>query len=122
MTSITVRPATAADIAAYARNLPRPATMRALVAQDADGDLLALGGIGLAQGRWFAFLDLKPAMRPHKMTIARSALRFLEACRADGIRYIYAKADRSEPGAVRWLTRMGFTPCPDTILYRWSRD
>jgi hypothetical protein len=61
------------------------------------------------------------------MLIARSAKRLLAAAKKDGIRYVYAKADETEPGAIRWLTSLGFeySPRPNDFPehdYRWSAE
>ena len=119
MTPIIVREATRADIASFSAISDIP-TVRAIVGE-IDGKIVALAGIALGKGRWFAFCDLCEDVRPYKMTIARTAIRFLDECRRDGIRFIYAQASLVEPGAISWLTRLGFTLDPRSQqLYRWS--
>lgn len=114
-----IRPATRADIEAYAKSDDAP-SMRAVVMEEA-GEIIAIGGIALARGRWIGFCDLKPEARAYKMHIARAARRFLAEARASGIRYIYAGRDEAEPGSLAWLTSLGFTIDPKSqILFRWS--
>lgn len=116
--TITVRPATAEDIAAFSDLANKP-TVRAWIGE-LDGTIIALGGIALVKGRWIAFVDLTEAARPYKMTIARTAIRFLEQARRDGIKFIYADMDANEPSAPRWLASLGFTLDPRSQhLYRW---
>lgn len=118
MPTLTVRPATRSDIAAFSDLANKP-TVRAWIGE-LDGAIIALGGIALVKGRWIAFVDLTEAARPYKMTIARTAIRFLEAARRDGIRFIYAERDVNEPSAERWLTSLGFTIDPRSeYLFRW---
>jgi hypothetical protein len=114
-----IRPATRADIKAYAKADDAP-SMRAIV-MERDGEIIAIGGIALTRGRWIGFCDLQPEARVYKMHIARAARRFLAKARADGIRFIYAGRDEAEPGSLAWLTSLGFIPDPKSqILYRWS--
>lgn len=85
-----------------------------------DGEIVALGGCALVKGRWLGFCDLREEARPFKMHIARAAIRFLARASKDGIRFIYVAADTQEPGAVRWLTSLGFKIDQRTqCLYRW---
>jgi GNAT superfamily N-acetyltransferase len=117
-TNLLIRPATADDIAAFS-DLPAKPSIRAWVAE-LDGRIVGLAGVALVAGRWLAFCDLTADIRPHKIAIARAAIRFLEQCRRDGIRYVYAEADLREPGSRRWLTSLGFEIDPRTLhLYRW---
>jgi hypothetical protein len=114
-----IRPASRHDIEAFSpvRNKP---TVRA-VCMEIDGRIVGLAGVALVNGRWFAFVDLKDEARPHKMIIARTAIRFLSELRRDGVRYVYAEADPTEIGAVRWMTSLGFEIDPRSdYLYRWG--
>jgi hypothetical protein len=117
--SLTVRPATAGDIVSFSSMSAAP-TVRAMVAEK-DGAIIAMGGLALSGGRWFAFLDLTDDARPYKMTMMRWAIRIMAQSRRDGIRFVYWHADPNEPGALPWLTSLGFTLDPRTQhLYRWS--
>jgi hypothetical protein len=119
---VVVRPATPEDIAAFCHDLPSKPTIRALVAE-IDGVMVGFGGIGLKQGRWYAFCDVNPELRPYKMTIARAAKRFLAAARAGGIRTIYAEISPLEPRAGLWLASLGFEfDERSQHFYRWSGD
>jgi hypothetical protein len=115
---VIVRPATSDDINRFSDLSPKP-SVRAWVAEK-DNQIIALGGLALVRGRWFAFLDLKPEARQYKMHIMRSALRLLAQARADDIRYIYANIGPDEPKAEAWLHRLGFRPdprCPGVLCW-----
>lgn len=115
---LIVRPATRADIAAFSDQPEKP-TLKAWVGE-IDGKPVALGGFARFNGRWIAFCSLKNKARPHKMTIARTAIRIMEEARRQGIRFVYAEAEDDEPGSEKWLTRLGFHPDPRTPdIYRW---
>ncbi len=118
---LTIRPATAADIARHSKDATR-CSLRAWVAE-ADGVPLGIAGLcRLRSGRWFAFCDVTSAeAAPYKMHIARAARRFFNEAAASGIRFIYTAVDPDEPRAVRWVTSLGFQPDPmNPDIYRWS--
>ena len=116
---VCVRPATRADIEAFSDLRGKP-TLKAWVGE-LDGEILGIGGLAYAKGRWFAFCDLKPEAREYKMTLARTAKMVLREARQQGIRFVYAEADLNERASVRWLTSLGFRLDPRTAyLYRWS--
>lgn len=113
-----VRPATREDIEAFS-DIPNKPTLKAWVGE-VDGEIVALGGFAFSKGRWFGFCDLKDEARRYKMTIARAAKMIIAEAKKQGIRFIYAEADKDEPSAVRWLTSLGFAVDPRTaFLYRW---
>jgi hypothetical protein len=115
---LTIRPATAADIAAFS-DMPDKPSIRAMAAE-LDGRIVGLGGLVFHRGRWLGFVDLLPEARPHKIAIARAAIRFIAQARADGIKFIYVEADLREPTALRWLHSLGFCLDPRSqFLYRW---
>lgn len=117
---VTIRKATGEDIARFS-DMPNKPSIRAWVAEDEDGNLIGMGGVALSRGRWYGFVDVTDAIRPFKMTIARSAIRFLNQMRRDGIRYIYAEVSDNEPGAKAWLESLGFEfDQRSQFLYRWS--
>lgn len=119
MTPVTVRPATRADIDAFSDMANKP-SVRAWCAE-LDGRIVGLGGLALIGGRWFAFCDLREEARPYKMTLMRTARRLFAQARRDGIRFIYAQVDDTEPGAVAWLESLGFEfDVRSDCLYRWS--
>lgn len=119
MSRLIVRTASREDIAAFTEDENRP-TLRAWCA-DLDGRIIALGGVAIVKGRYIGFVDLLDEMRPYRMHIMRSAIRFLDQARRDGIRYIYADADLREKNSVAWLTRLGFERDPRSrFLYRWK--
>lgn len=119
MNRMHVRAATATDIAAFSDMTGKP-TLKAWVGE-VDGQIVGLAGFAFSHGRWYAFCDLREAARAHKVAIVRAGLMILAEARRMGIRYLYAEADPKEPGAVRWLTSLGFALDPrTTYLYRWS--
>jgi hypothetical protein len=96
------------------------ATARAWVGE-ADGRLVAIGGVAFGKGRWFGFIDVLPEGLAYGFTIARAARRFLDAERARGVRYIYARINPHEVGAPAFLTWLGFHLDPRSqALRRWS--
>jgi len=83
------------------------------------GRIVGCGGVAYVDGRAFAFCDLKPSARRYKISIVKAARDVIEKVRADGCRVMYAEADANEPGAVRWLTSLGFEPTMKSGLFRW---
>lgn len=113
-----VRRATAEDISAFSP-LPNKPTILAWVGDD-DGKIIGIGGLALVGGRWFAFCDLKPEARKHKKAIVKTARNVMMEAKRMGIRFIYAEADSSEPGARRWIESLGFHIDPrSNYLFRW---
>ena len=113
-----VRVASKEDIEAYSDMAPKP-TLKAW-AGEVDGEIVALGGIAFAKGRWFAFCDLKEGAKDYPMTIMRTAKKVFEYAREKNIRFVYAEADPDEPKAVRWMESLGFQLDPRSQhLYRW---
>lgn len=114
-----VRIATPADIEVFSPMHNKP-SIRALC-MELDGRVIALGGVAWSRGRWIAFADLPDEARQFRMHILRTAVRFFDQARRDGIRYIYALADGEERRAVAWLTWLGFVPDRKFhTLYRWE--
>lgn len=117
--AVIVRPARRADLAAfYGAGWP---TLKANV-MEIDGRIVAVGGIARRNGRRVAFFDLDEEGRRHPIAIGRAARRFLqaEAVCCNG-RPVFAEADRAEPGAVRWLTSLGFRPLAGQEgVFRWQ--
>ena len=121
MSKVIVRPATREDIDAYSDMADKP-TIRALVGV-IDGRVIAIGGLALVRGRYYAFCDLTDEARAYKLHVMRAAKRLLAEARRDGIKYVYAQASLVEPKAVAWLTSLGFSLDPRSEhLYRWSAD
>jgi hypothetical protein len=114
-----IRPATREDIKAYAPDKLAP-TIRALC-MELDGRIIAIAGVWRVGSRWRAFADLPEEARQYKFRIARAARRFFEELRRDGIAYVYAEMDETEPRSCDWLASLGFEIDPRSlILYRWS--
>lgn len=117
---IVIRPATRADIEAFS-DMPDKPTIRAYVAE-MDGKVIGMGGMAFQKGRWIAFCDLTPESRKLKVSIVKTAGRIMDDAMKSGVRFVYAQPDLNEPGAIRWLERLGFEPDPRSggLLYRWS--
>jgi len=123
---LIVRPATRRDIDAFcwATGSDRAGnpSVRAW-AGETEGRIVAIGGIGLARGRWFGFIDVTEEGRRYRVTLARAMKAFLQEARRDGIRYIYAEAAPEEKGAARRLKKLGFIVDPRSqMFYRWSAE
>lgn len=125
MGKLIVRRATKADLEAFSDMENKP-TLRAWVG-DLDGEIIAIGGLAVFKGRYYAFIDLKPEARQFKIHIMRSAKRMLAEAKRSGIKYIYAECSPVEPKASAWLARLGFRLShlgfkfdPTSQLYCWS--
>ena len=113
-----IRPATGEDIEAFSKLRNKP-TIMAWVG-DIDGRIVGIAGFARSGGRWYGFCDMHDEARPYKMKIARAARRAMQEAKRRGICFIYAQTDPKEPGAVRWLTSLGFHIDPRApSLYRW---
>ena len=128
MSEVTFRPATHADLDAYYAELVNRPTAR-MWAAELDGEIIAMGGLALAKGRWIAVFDIGEKAREAldrnvyvKAAMYREALKGLIRAKQDGIRYIYADADKdAHPRAVEFLERLGFSLDPRSQkLYRWK--
>jgi len=85
------------------------------------GRVCAVGGVARRDGRRIAFADLDDVARRHPVVVGRAARRFLHAVEPGRYGMIFAEADPAEPGAVRWLTSLGFQPVADRRgVYRWQ--
>lgn len=84
------------------------------------GKIVGCGGVAYVDGRVIAFCDFKPSARKYKISIVKAALKIIGEVRARGCRVMYADIDPDEPGAVRWVTSMGFKPTMKPQLYRWQ--
>lgn len=102
-------------------------TARAWVAE-VNGEIVALGGLALVQGRWIGFFDISPEARnmiDRNICVQVAWLRAfqfgLNQAREMGIKYVYACADLEEhPRAREFLLRFGFEPDPrSNQFYRW---
>ena len=90
-------------------------------AGEVDGRVVGVAGFAFYKGRWIGFCDLLPEARKYKMTLARGAIRAMKSAKESGIRFVYAEASTDEPGAVRWMTSLGFEKDPrKPAIYRWK--
>jgi GNAT superfamily N-acetyltransferase len=116
--SVTIRRATAEDIAAFSDMTNRPTTIAWV--GELDGKIIGLAGFARNKGRWIAFADLSEEARPYKVTIARAAIRAMDEVRRLGIPFVYAVLDETEPTALKWLQSLGFSLDPRSQhLFRW---
>jgi hypothetical protein len=119
MPKLTVRRATAEDLASFSDDRNKPTTI--CWCGDLDGEIIALGGFAIVRGRYYAFCDLRPEAGPYKMTLMRTARRAMNEAKARGVKFIYAQADLSEKNPVAWLRSLGFEVDPRSPhLYRWK--
>lgn len=107
-----VRQATRADLDEFYGGVSIRPSFNAIVGL-LDGVPVAVAGFAYTQGVVIAFCDLKPEARRYRMIIHKTALAVMEKARRLGHRRIYARADPNEPGAPRWLKRLGFEQSPD---------
>lgn len=115
---LVVRRATVEDVRSYSELERNPST-RAWVGE-INGRIIAMGGVALIKGRWFAFFDCNEEALKYKMQIMRTAIRMLREQRDYGVRFIYAEADTSYPKAEKWLASLGFVRDPiSNYLFRW---
>ena len=114
-----IRPATRADLDRFYGTGSLPVTVRAMVGL-VDGEIVGCGGISEIDGILVAFCDFAPRARRYKLAIVKAASAVIAAAQADGARHIYAEADPDEPGAVRWMTSLGFRPTGQPRMYRWA--
>jgi hypothetical protein len=108
---IELRPATEADLRAFAGEAEMPTVKAIAGVRACDGAVLGIGGLRYAgegkQRRLVLFLDLKPEGRKYRKAIVRGLRRVLEM--AQGLPII-AVCDPSEPGAPALLRHIGLTP------------
>lgn len=89
------------------------------VAAFIDDRMIAIAGFMLRHGRVLAFCGLKDEARPLKHHIHRAALRLMAEAKGRHAR-IVAFCDEDEPGAAKWLSRLGFRE-DGNGAWIWSR-
>lgn len=121
MASVTIRRATAADIAAFYGEPPKR-TMRAFVGI-LDGKPVGLAGIYYREGQIVAFSETKPEMQGFRHAIGRGALAVIGMLRRMNLP-VLALAQQDIPTAPGFLERCGFehvdTTCQGEV-YRWPK-
>src|SRR5262245_60472519 len=108
MSTITLRPAIAADLP-HVIGEPLPWRIRAITAL-ADGRVIGLGGVALpTHGPAIAFVQLAPApdggspeARRYPVAFHRAGLMAMAMIRASGAATVIATADAGSATAVRW--------------------
>ena len=118
MSQPEIRPATAADLAAYYGEPPRR-TMRAWVAV-LDGKPIAVAGVAYEAGKpHYLFSEMRPEMKRYRKAILRGGRRVLEDTK--GMRLL---ASCSSPGASRFLVHLGLRFLTDTVdgrmIFEWG--
>lgn len=108
-----LRPATAADIAAFT-NGEMKMTCRAIVA-DLDGDILGMGGVYYTGSHVIAFSDFKDKMRKYPFTMARAVKIIMNIV---GNKPCLAVADARHEGSDKLLEKIGFKHL-DGRIYEW---
>lgn len=121
MGSVTIRRATAEDIASFYGERPKR-SMRAFVGI-LDGKPVGLAGVYYHQGQVVAFSETKPEMAGLRHAIGRGALAVVALLRRMNIP-VLAVAQNDIPGATAFLERCGFehveTTCQGEV-YRWRK-
>jgi hypothetical protein len=84
-----------------------------------DGEIVGIGGFVTVAGTNVAFLDLTEKARKHKVALARAGYRAMELVKKSGKRYIFVEV--GEPGAERWLRRLGFEPYQGRV-WKWRKS
>lgn len=103
----TIRPATRADIDQLI-NEPLPYRIRAYAVED-NGKLLGVGGFAYQPNDTIAAFVLKaPGAERYKIALHRAGLMVMQDAKRLGYRRIVALADKTNPAAERWLSRLGF--------------
>lgn len=113
---VVLRDAVESDIKKWFGKVPW--TMRAQVAENAEGELIALWGVNPQQQAAMAFLQFKPEMQQHKRTCVMATRMCKELFKGHPI--VVAKRDYSEPTSGAFLAHMGFKQLNDEGLYLWA--
>ncbi len=114
---ISITPATRDDVVRFYGGLPGH-SIRALVALDDDGEVLAVGGIAFSQGYWVAFYDATEAFRADRRALVR-ALRAFRLLTED--KDLVAEIDDTFDGADVLLRHAGLEHSHEGI-YRSCRS
>lgn len=103
----TIRPATRADIDQLISE-PLPYRIRAFAVEQ-DGKLLGVGGFAYQPNDIIAAFVLKaPGAEKYKLSLHRAGLMAMAEAKAAGFRRVVALAEKANPAAERWLSRLGF--------------
>ena len=103
----TIRPATRDDVLAYDPDHAGD-TVTAAVGT-LGGKIIGMGGFVHKSGILVAFLDLEPEAAPYRVALVKAARGMLRSMGASG-KAIFATPDPDIPGAVRFMTALGFKP------------
>jgi hypothetical protein len=124
---ISVRPATAEDIASYGgAGLPSWCIEWRGWAYEAKGEVLALGSICWdSYGQAMCFFEAKDAVPA--IVMHRTAVKALRWLRETDTRRVLTACDESRPRAAEWLRRLGFRPTAidvpgfDTVVWECKK-
>jgi len=119
MQTIEVVPATSDLWLEYFGDLP-DSRVRAFVAL-LDGVPVGIAGIANRGTVLEVFSDIKPELRPYKLTIAKVA-RKIRGILQSTAKPAFAFASPDEPTADRFLRWIGFEQSDDRGLYQWHRS
>lgn len=104
--------ATAADVEEYFGEVPKQ-TQRAQIGI-LDGEVVAFWALVFTKSGVGLISDIRDKLLPHKITIHRTAKRFLLQAAELGYTDIYALADPDIPGSSKWIKALGFNFVYDT--------
>jgi len=103
---IEIKPSTAEDVALFfGRTLPR--TIQA-VSVWRDGQLDAIAGVAIEEGKIEAFSDIRKGISVPKITVYRVAKEIMKMIRTRKTQ-VFAIADPNIPTSERFLESLGFT-------------
>jgi RimJ/RimL family protein N-acetyltransferase len=74
---------------------------------EADGRLVAVGGLVQVERHWWTFSDIKPEAR-NPWVLHRLVLGGLAVADRSGIGRVYGYCDETKPRARRWIEAIGF--------------
>ena len=118
--TIIRRPASKADIERFAEMTDTPLwpTAKAWVGE-LDGEIVALGGFALVQGRWIGFVDVTKRGRKLlednmyvRAQFMRAMIMGLREMKTAGARFVYVEADTDQRQAEEVIRKLGFEPDP----------
>jgi len=102
-----IRPATRKDIDQLISE-PLPHRIRAFAVEE-NGKLLGVGGfVYQPDGTIAAFVLKAPGAEKYRVALHRAGLMAMQEAKKAGFRRVVALAEKTNPAAERWLSRLGF--------------
>ena len=105
MAELEVRPATSEALRAFWGH-SKPQTVKAIMAF-LDDEPVGVLGVSYDRGQLVAFSEIRDELRPYKWFIYKTAWRFLQSVKRQGLP-IRAVVNRNERNAARLLEQLGF--------------